>query len=76
MNEDTSRNCHRIELRKYFTIAGDSSNPINRPITKISISFLCKRKRASALCLIHLHLNLKHRFKKYKWVNITRWMYF
>lgn len=64
MNEGISHNSHRIGLRKSFMIAGDFSNPINRLITRISISFLYTLRRGSALCLIHLHLNLKHRFQK------------
>lgn len=39
MNEDISHDSHRIGLRKSFMIAGDFSNPVNRPITKISISW-------------------------------------
>lgn len=64
MNEDISHNCHRTGLRKSCMIAGVFLNPINRLITKMSISFLYTLRRASALCLNYLHLNLKHRFKK------------
>lgn len=64
MNEDISHNSHRIGLRKSFMIAGGFSNSINRLITKTSISFLYTLMRGSALYLIHLHLNSKHRFQK------------
>lgn len=64
MSEDISHNSHSWGLRTSFMIVDNFSHSINKLVTKISISFVYTLRKASALCLIQFHLNLKHSFPK------------